>query len=151
MRTDIMKSLTLNSHHLTLLLKESAAKWNKLVNSFFLIHFLVHLLPFTPSLSFSLSVSIILLNALSAPWPHAAPGSPLNLHISETSCCHLCNDCRKAAYLFICFQVDFPRFTSLIFLSICSSQDLLTPICSYTVSVTQLRAHLNCKSRCCES
>lgn len=132
-----------------LLLMESAVGCLLFVISVsFWFHFSLSL-SCTPSLSLSLSVT--LLHAVSTPWPHGAPGSPLNLHISKALCRRRCNDCRNAAYLFICFQVDSPRFTSLIFSSICSSQDLLPSICDSTVSVTQPGAHLNCKSCCCES
>lgn len=89
------------------------------------------------SITVFVSRSVPLSAVLSTQRPHAASGSPLNLHIRETSCCRHCNDCGIAAHLFICFQVDSPRFTSLIFPSICSSQDLLPPICGFPISAMQ--------------
>lgn len=85
------------------------------------------------SITAFVSRSLPLSAVLSMQRPRAASGSPLNLHIREMSCCRHCNDCG----IFICFQVDSPRFTSLIFPSICSSQDLLPPICGFPISAMQ--------------
>lgn len=128
-----------------LLLKESVGvSW--LFLSFWFGVSLLH------SITAFVSRSLPLSAVLSMQRPRAASGSPLNLHIREMSCCRHCNDCG----IFICFQVDSPRFTSLIFPSICSSQDLLPPICGFPISAMQPGrggggGHLKSKSCGCGS